>query len=77
MTSNITREAETVAAERAMTALDAEFGTDRVTENLDPERFVSEAEFYAPTEGDLADLAWVMEWEEWQGFHAYRDEDFM
>ena len=40
---------------------------DREVMALDPERFVSEADYYAPTEQDWADLQWVLDCEQWEG----------
>ena len=51
------------AAERAQ-----EDGTyDREVMALDPERFVSEADYYAPTAQDWADLQWVLDCDQWEG----------
>jgi hypothetical protein len=34
----------------------------------DEDRYVSEADYFAPTAQDHADLAWVLDWEAFEGF---------
>lgn len=61
--------AEQERAEQAHGVAIAEFGEDYEDTERDPEDFVSEADYFAPTAQDHADLAWVLDWEAFGGFH--------
>lgn len=56
-------------AEAAHERVVSEFGEDYADREADPERFVSEADYFAPTEQDRADLQVVLDWEAFGGFH--------